>query len=465
MALEQGVVLPTKPEQSGIMPDAFDPGSMDDMMMDREEDTTPQQPDPMAQKVMVADASGQVPLPARAPEMGTPDAQAPGTPPPVPTKSPFDLVPKNDSRYQDPQNLLVADVFLGGLLPWLQAGADLAAGRITADEFDATRQEHQYRIQDLRNQHAPFVSAAEKAMPFISGVLGGAGIGGVARGVGIATGQGAAQGYTSGPVEEPSLSGNRAGAAVGGAVTAGGIAAMGAGAARGVMKGVGAVQGRMAQKAEEAAKQTAETAAASKARLETQKQTQAERAKQQDEQRVTEFPQYNAMPKKFSKHFEENRRSFAKDPVGMFKFMADQHPTVEGMASALKMPPSVIVQRMIPKLGDITPRTVGEKHLYDDIRRVYEARDAYIRSGKAAPEPKVPGEGKAKTNAKTKPPFTESQFRSFQKSPAGKRSKQEIEANTRKQQLDADAEELKRRYNPGPVPRGGKNPKPLKLKE
>lgn len=452
---------PTQPQTQNFTDDLFDPESLDDSLMGREDEGLPT---PQPRPVMTA-AVGKPPvpqqeappLPERSPVLGAEEYH--DTPPP-PEKSPFGLVKPDDSRYSDYQNLLVADVFLGGMLPWLQAAADLAAGRVDAEQFDAVRQEHQQRIQGMRQQHAGFVESAEKALPFVSGLLGGAGVGGVARGIGVAATQGAAQGFSSGPIEEPSLGGARAGQAAAGAIQGGTIGAVGAGVAKGVGAAAGAVSAR------KAAAEQARSADMAKQRADYEAHKQSKVAAQEaDKDKLAgEYTQYQAMPPKnqISKHYKKNREQFASDPIGSFKSVAAFQPTLEGFAAALNMPATVVVQRMIPKMKDIELKTTGERNLYNEMRRVYESRTAAMEKGVAIkgddPKPKAPAKPKD-----GRP--TQAQFKKFRESPAGKNAAADIRDRTAKQQLDADAKLLKDTYNPGPVPRGGKNDKPLKLKD
>lgn len=464
MLLDKQMRPPSQPQTQNFTDDLFDPESLDDSLMGREDEGLPP---PKLSPIMTAAAGPvvptqprqEVPLPERSPvEPGSNEAFS-ETPPP-PDKSPFGLVPQNDSRYSDYQNLLVMDVATGGMLPWLQAAVDLAIGRVNPEQFDQVRQEHAQRIEAMRREHQGLVESAEKALPFLAGLIGGGGFGGATRGVAAGAAHGAAQGFTSGPIEEPSISGTRIVGAAGGAMTGAALAGAGVGVAKGVGKIAGAVQARGAAQRQA----NADNAAKQRSDYDAFKQQKASQKAEADNKLAGEYSQYQSMPPRnqVSKHYKKNREQFASDPIGSFKSVAAFQPTLEGFASALNMPASVIVQRMIPKMRDIELSTTGERNLYNEMRRVYESRTAAMEKGVAI----KPDEPKTKASAKPndgRP--TQAQFRKFRESPAGKNAAQDIRDRTTKQQLDADAQALKDTYNPGPVPRGGKGGKPLKLKD
>ena len=401
-----------KMPQGNIMPEEHDPESLEQELLDR--------PDPMdqpavaPQKVMVADASGNVPMPTRAPNKA---AEQPS--PVLPPEQPFGLVPKDDSRYQDYQQILFADVVLQGALPWLQAGVDIATGRVSPDDFDKVRMDHQHRIESLRQENPEFVQAAEKALPFLSGlglgIMGGkAGsvMGAAGRGMSAGAAMGAVQGYTSGPIEEPSDSSERVGRAVGQAAESGAIGAAGGAIAKGVQKGVGAAQDAVAARATQRQTEAAERQAQQQAQQRSQRAQQAAKKRQlakdeaaNEERQAGAYEQYTRNPKQFSKHYKENRQEFAKDPESVFRQVAEFQPTMEAFSATLNMPASVIVQRMIPRMRNIQPQTPAERNLYNEMRAVYDSRQAAMRRGISSGEPARPNAGRsgAKPAAKAAP--------------------------------------------------------------
>jgi hypothetical protein len=132
----------------------------------------------------------------------------------------------------------------------------------------------------------------------------------------------------------------------------------------------------------------------------------------------------------------------------------------------------VIAQRMAPKLTGFRG-TPEENQLYRDIQRVYDARHAAMTRGKLNPEkpaeaPKPAETPKAEapkpTAKKPKGPMSQAEFKRWRASPEGKVSREEIQYQTGKKQLDEDARLIKSNRSPRPVPRGGKK-EPLKLKD
>jgi len=287
------------------------------------------------------------------------------------------LISPDDSRYQDPQNLLVGNVLTGGMLPWIQATADVASGRVPQDRFDEARQEHARRLEELKQQHPEFVAAAEKAMPFLEGL--GLSVmkpastvaGTMARGAAAALPQGVAHGYSSGPIEEPSASGERTGRAVGQGAIDASIGAAGA-SVPAIVSGARSLIGKTTTfVAERAAQRTADAEArrsaaaaesAAQAKIDkktasTQKAQTTKLKKKQDiefkanqeaenKQLMADYQRYTAQPQAPAPDWEANRKLLMQDPVGMFNKAAEGGWGLEGLARGVNMSPAAVYNRM-----------------------------------------------------------------------------------------------------------------------
>jgi hypothetical protein len=370
--------------------------------------------------------------------------------PDLPEKAPGQnlagLVSPDDTRYKDSQNLLVANVLTGGMLPWIQATADVASGRVKSDDFDKVRQEHERRLDELTEQHPDFVAAAENAMPFVTGMMAGfmkpgkTIAGSMGKGAAVAAPQGAAQGYSSGPTEEPSVSGERVGRAVGrGAVTAA-IGSAGAAVPSLIGKATSMVAERTARKTQEAASKkladdaaTADAAARGKKTAATDKAATTRLNKQRDKEfqaamdvenktLATDFQRYTSMPKAPSKFWQDNRKVFAQDPVGTFYEAAEKGIGMEGLARSLNLPPRVIVDRIAGKKlnldNEAAERLFKEGFEVDRVTREFQKRGLSVpdaaaskpaeTAAKAATsatsEPKAPAAPKPKAEPKAPKP-------------------------------------------------------------
>ncbi len=387
---ETAPILPD-PTNNAVVPESSSPPDVEDMF-----NPSPA-PLPRSKPMRVEVAEAAPPMPTRSDAV----RNSGQTTEPAPTAT---IVPQDDSRYQDPSNIIIGDVILGGTLPWLQAASDLAAGRITGEQFDAARMEHQTRIRALRDQHPEFVSAAEKAVPFLTGL--GIGImkpastvaGTVARGAAATVPQGAAKGFTSGPVEEPSLSAERGAGAVGGAATNMAIGAAGAAApaiasqAKGLIgKTVSIIANRRAAKAEEAAAkrldEQAAAASASDRRAQRMGESMKLRMKQQEaenESIIADYQRYTRMPPEgTSKYWDENRKAFIADPVNTFYLAAERGMGIDGLAKTLNLPPSVVVARLAGK--DIHIKTPGDEQLFKSMEDVNRVMKEFKSRGLKAP--------------------------------------------------------------------------------
>jgi hypothetical protein len=324
--------------------------------------------------------AGAVPLPDIAPQ----PQDAPQVAPEPSEPAPLDI----DTERGDDAWLVIADKLLGGMMPWVMASADLAAGHITEEQFDQARQTHQERINSILKNHPEFSSAVDKAIPFLEGL--GIGIAKPAKtiagtalragAVGAATG--AAQGFSEGDVEEPSFSGKRVGGAVGGALRGSATSAAGGAMARGVTR-------RMEMKEEarvadlEKSRKRAKTESARMAR-ERKKRQQME-----DEQLAQEYPSYRKMPLEVSGKFADNRKLFNESPETIFKEAADLGQSIDDMAKFLKMSPATIankLERARPSLD-----SVEDFRLWRDVQLVLKSRDAFkSRQPSSASRPSGP---------------------------------------------------------------------------
>lgn len=164
------------------------------------------------------------------------------------------------------------------------------------------------------------------------------------------------------------------------------------------------------------------------------------------------------------KEYQQNRSGFIRSHV-------DAGLDVEQIAKGLNTSPAQIaryinVNMPIPKSGryqqviqDVVRITEGER--LAKARRTPPPRPSAPAQPQApanpsqpqgglsaAPQaPEAPKAAPSKTRV-PKEPVTQMELRRFNASPAGKRSWQEIQANTRRAQLDADAQAIKSTYNP-----------------
>jgi hypothetical protein len=319
-----------------------------------------------------------------------------------------------DTRYKDPQNLIMGNAIMAGMLPWAQAAADVAAGRVPMEKFDEVRMEHQRRIEELKSQHPDFANAAEKAVPFLEGL--GMGVmkpgktiaGTMARGAAVTAPQGAARGYSSGPVEEPSGSTERAGRAVGGAVTDAAIGAGGA-AVPALVQGAKSLVGKTtsllaeraarkseaaaAQKLDEEARTAADAVAVKKAgtaaktaetkRLKGLDKQYEARLKTENDQISSQYKRYNEQPTGPSQYWQENRAHFISDPIENFNRAAEHGVGLEGWARALNLPQSVILSRMSGKKV-IVPEGSPHEKLFREMLEADRVGQEFTKRGLAS---------------------------------------------------------------------------------
>jgi hypothetical protein len=334
-----------------------------------------------------------------------PDQGQPPLPEKAPLANPQDLPPQlvstEDTRYGDPQWIIISNLVTQGALPWLQAATDVAAGRVPTDQFDAARQEHQQRVNDIMDSHPDFVKAAENAMPFLSGLA--LGIGGkgeklattIGKGFGAGAAQGFVQGYTSGPVEEPSVSGNRVAQGIGRGVETGVIGMAGAIAPRAAYS----IQKRLEQQAIKKAEQEAAGAADREAQAAQQKKAQTQQKRTQtratnkaEKERLGVLAdkyeeRYKYPPNPYMEHTPEekrfimdNRRLFAHDPVRAFTAAAGKGMNLEGFARYVDLPQGVVASRLSGvKLPYDTPQ---QKSIMAEMWDVYKTQEAYMKLGR-----------------------------------------------------------------------------------
>lgn len=364
-------------------------------------------------QVEFADASGSVPMPERGPAaVQNSDTEAVPLPERgerAPSFNPGPLVPSNDSRYSDTGNIVIADTVLGGMLPWIQAAADIALGRVPIERFDDARREHEERVERLKGENQALVSAAENAMPLLSGLGLGmikpakTALGTVGRGVAVGGAQGAVQGATSGDPAEPTLSSDRLGSAIGGAAKGAALGGLGASLPAGAAK-VGEARDAAAatakrQAATDKAAATKRSAADAKNKVELQKR-RAEEERSRDDQLVSMFKSYRQPPAEPYPQWKGNRADLAADPVTTFRKQALREPSLEDFSRMTNLPPAAIMQRLYGK--GIKPETPAEIRLWDQLKDVDMAWQAAKRRGVNVPD--APGN----PSAQTKPSGSES---------------------------------------------------------
>lgn len=405
-----------------IFPDPHDPETMEDVFRPRPDPL--QQPPPMKVRQAANDTgirsvrSDAVPNSGQPAEPPMPEAGE--RPRGAEQAQPTALINPDDTRYKDPQNLLIADVITAGSLPWIQAAADVAAGRVPSDQFDAARQEHAQRLQALRDEHPEFVSAAQKAMPFLEGLgmslmkPAKTMVGTMARGAGVTAPQGAVRGYTGGPIEEPSASTERTARAVGGAAKESALGAAGAtvpsivGGAKSMATTALAAraerksQETMARKADAERSSTERNQRATEAR-ERNAKAEGERIKDENRQLTEQYAKLRTAPKKVSQHWQENRAQFGKDPANAFEQAAEQKLNLEQFAGALNLPPRVVVNRL--SKADFPLDTPEKRKLYNEM---LDVDNVWREVEKRGLKPKTPAAStksaaKAATGAASEP--------------------------------------------------------------
>lgn len=414
-----GEVTPMLPESEMGAVSGQDPETMEQLFNPNR--TDPPQGMPPA-GARTADASGNTPMPSQRPPM---PEQAPG-------QQVGGLTNPDDTRYKDPQFIIMGNAIMGGMMPWAQAATDVAQGRVPMEDFDKARQEHERRIEELKEQHPDFTAAADKTVPFLTGLGMGAlkpaktVAGTMGRGAAASAPGGAARGYSSGPVEEPSASMDRGARALGGAATDAAIGAGGAavpslvqGAKSLVGKATSIVAERGARKAEAAASKKLDDEAKAVAATSEQKKAgtaakaaETKRMKQLDkdfEKRtaaendsITQaYQRHTSMPQGTSKFAEENRKHFIADPTHAFKQIAEKGMGLEGMSKALNLPASVIVSRMSGK--KLMLDTPAEEKLFNEMLEADRVAREFTKRGLKVPEAAKPAAA-AKSAAKTATP-------------------------------------------------------------
>lgn len=401
--------------------DIYGPSDVEEIFKDPREGL----PQPKPMQVRTADASGNVPVPMRAPEMSQ-NRDGSEESPPLPERGERSeqmfkgpLVSPNDSRYSDVNNLIVGDVITGGALPWIQAVADLASGRIPIEQFDAARQEHERRIEEIKAGHSNVVQAAEKALPLLSGL--GIGMlkpaktiaGTVGRGMAVGGAEGFVQGATSGPIEEPTLSGERVGRGVGGAAEGAALSGFGAALPGGTKEAkdmLGRRAERIAREDEAAARAAARRASAAKSKQtrETRlRQKQMEEAnKIKDDRLVERFESYRTVPGRPVKDWKEKRSLLNEHPEIIFKAQAKMNPDVADFAKQVNLPPVAILNKL--RGAKINVETPQEKILQQQLLEIDESWQAVRRRGASTPSTSekvtVAQKGAAPKSQWTEPP-------------------------------------------------------------
>lgn len=332
------------------------------------------------------------------PERRPPDAQVESTPQAQPVVSP------NDSRHEDPGMKIFLNILMQGTLPWAQAAYDLATGRITEEQFDQTRQEHQQYLDTLSENHKEFVSAVQDALPFITGLgIGVAGKGGkvatdVARGTGAAGAQGFAQGFSSGPTEEPSFSSNRVSEGVGNALVTAPLGAAGAAAPAAVSSGRKALRARGERKraeAEQEAQAVKRQETAQKA-----KSTRDARKAETENNRIqaTRFAQKSRRPTDPMPEWEKNQKIFLERPKAVFAEAASMGHSLNDISRYTNLS-EVAVARKIAAAG-VSANSKQSKKLIGEVYSILRAGDAAKAHRAASKAPSAP----KSTATKTSPP-------------------------------------------------------------
>jgi len=377
--LDKQLPPPVQGAQPSIRPDYMDPSDVENSLQPPH-DTLPQ-PDPM--KVMVADASGKVPLPTRAPDRSVQNFEQP-----APVDEPPAGTYKVPDRVQsDPSHIVVADVVLGGTLPWLQAAADVATGAIPKEKFEEARMQHAQQLEELRAQHPELISAAEKAMPFLSGIgigmLRPAGtiLGSAGRGAAAGAAQGYVKGYTSGPKEEPTVSSNRMAQGMGSAMVGAAEGAAGGAAGHGAVamlerKAASKVAGgaSVSDDASRVAKREARTKQAAE-----QERIQAEADRGKDESLAKQFKTYREPPAKASQYAEGNASHLTRNPIDAFKQQAARTPTLDAFSRNTGLSPAAILAKLHGK--QLPVDTPGQQALYKELQKVNESWASFQKTG------------------------------------------------------------------------------------
>ncbi len=358
-----------------LRPDTMDPQDVQDSLgVKTGPDAPPQGFPPVGGNKLLAEAGG------------SPTTDATGG-------APAPLVSANDSRYADPQWAIIANLFTQGSLPWLQAAADVAAGRVSPDQFEQARVEHSKKMQDLMDQHPDFVKHAEDAMPLLSGVVLSAIkpaktiAGTLAQGAAVGGPQGFVQGYTAGPAEEPSLSSERMAQGMGRGVETAVLGMVGTGTARAFSKGAEIVASRAASKAEAAASATRSERAQRSASTRAYNKSKAQKSAAEDnryadyyENNLKEVPNTEGV----SADFAKNRALLARDPETFFKQAATHGNSLAETAMATKLPPGTVAQRLASVRLSESP-TPEEVNLWTETVHALKSYDAYKKLGRDVP--------------------------------------------------------------------------------
>lgn len=388
---------PSNSSPAGQMldPELYTPQDMEENFED-----FPQQPfkDPrQPTQVRVAAAGRGVPVPAKAPEMSENlDAEAV---PPMPERGERSpnmqqgpLVQQQDSRYQDVTNVIMADVITGGLLPWIQASADVATGRVPVERFDEARMEHEKRIEELKAGHQNIVSGAEKAMPFLSGL--GIGllkpartvVGTAGRAAAVGGAEGAVQGFTGADPELASTDPKRLEGAVAQSAQSAVLGAVGGALPGAASAGKGMVDRRAARVAAE--DEQARKFAERQARAQKAKQTKQTRERQKqlaadeqrrDDQLISRFESYRNPLGEPTKRWKENRNILNEHPEHAFREQARRDATLESFSRNTNLSPVSLLQKLRGK--DLPRTTPQERSLYQQLQEVDESWQAVRRRG------------------------------------------------------------------------------------
>lgn len=372
------------PTGQNILPEEMAPDDLENELFGPKPEA-PAGPPP--QKVMIADASGSVPLP----DQRTPDPlQRPaGDPTSTPTGP-------NQQVYGDDKWTVMMYVLTQGGLPWLRAAYDVASGRVPPEQFEDARVQHSKDIEAIVQQHPDFTQAAQKAAPFVTGLgLGvmkpaATAVGTVARGVGAGAAMGAAQGFTSGDPEEPTLSAERFRNAGEDAVAGGVMGGAGAGVvagARGAMRGMrDAKRARLNEDMERTNARLRAEREAAMARRQQVKQTD-----QTAVDRTEEFKSYSKAPEQPGQYWEANRKAFDKNPSKLVTTYAQsvENPSLQDLARQLNLPQAVVAAKL---KGVDLPADRSVLLILHDIDKVNAARQA-AKPAKAS-KPRAPRQPK-----------------------------------------------------------------------
>lgn len=287
------------------------------------------------------------------------------------------LIAPTDSRYADPGWTVLMDTIMGGTLPWLMAAVDVASGRAPQEEFDRARQEHEMKLEGIKQQHPQFVDAAEKSVPFLTGVIGG--IVKPAQTVGGAVGRGAASGGAVGAVQgytgaDPSLEStdpDRIASAVGGVGQGAAFGAAGGGAAHGAQKMMAPKpDGGPAESGLASGRDSAEIDARMAQRKADRERMYEERL-QEDLRKIDE--QFTKKPELPGPNWKQRQQDFLQDPLSAFREQAKRNPSIKKWAEALNMSP-IAIERKLKASGFPEPTSDAERTLRQAFRDMRETR-------------------------------------------------------------------------------------------